>query len=161
MQHVSDPLALKASEVLREPANGFIRVLQALKVAGVRFTLPAGKERLQAAAQQALVHLVEQSEAVQGSPSGQRVLAVHAEAIAGWLECLTTDLVLVPTDQGVEDDYYLEVGHQRAGYLYRAGDGTWTVGVMTTLSTGDVGPFAQGLVSQSAAQDFALQHLPK
>lgn len=136
-------------------------MLQALKVAGVRITAPAGQERLQAAAQQALVHLVEQSEAVQGNPSGQRVLSLHAEAIAVWLEGLTTAMVLVPTDQGVEDDYYLEVGNQRAGYLYRAGDGTWTVGVMTALSAGDIGPFAQGLVSQSAAQDFACQHLPK
>jgi hypothetical protein len=74
------------------------------------------------------------------------------------------DLTLVPTEDalrgGCTNDYYLEVGGQRAGYLYRAGDATWTVGVMKRLAEGDIGPFAQGLPSQAAAIEFARQHLP-
>lgn len=74
---------------------------------------------------------------------------------------LATTLVMVPTGPGVEGDYYLEVNHQRAGYLYRAADGTWTVGVMRILGGGDVGPFAEGLDSQAAALDFARQQISR
>lgn len=88
--HVSAPLAVKASEALREPANELIRVLQALREAGVRLSIPEDREHLVAAARQALVHLVSDSEAVHGNKAGQEVLALHAEIIAGWLEGLTT-----------------------------------------------------------------------
>lgn len=73
---------------------------------------------------------------------------------------LESTLVLVPTGLGVECDYYLEINHQRAGYLYRAADGKWAVGVMAMLGGADVGPFAVGLESKAAALDFARQQLP-
>ena len=67
---------------------------------------------------------------------------------------------LIPANRGDSaEDWYMEVAGIRVGYVYQANDGTWPVGVMATAGDGDIGPYAEGLPTKSAALEFARQNL--
>lgn len=65
---------------------------------------------------------------------------------------------LVSADSGSAEDWYMEVGGKRVGYLYQVKDG-WPVGVINP-SSGDIGPFMVAS-SKADALVFALEALAK
>lgn len=70
-----------------------------------------------------------------------------------------TQIELVAVGGRSEEDWYMKVNGLAAGYLYQTATG-WSVGVMTKLGSGPIGPHKVS-TTKDAALAFAAANLPR